>query len=78
VKGWAEGRAEGWVGGSKVGVGSGRGKGQRTVDMWAVCMVGADGSAGMSNDETTQKRKEKGEMRNETKKKRNTIHASHH
>ena len=49
----------GWIGGSKVGVDSGKGSGQWAVDMGTVCMVVMDASAGMSNDETTQKRKEK-------------------
>ena len=39
---WAWG-AEGWAEGA--------------VDMGVVCIVGVDASAGMSNDETTQKRK---------------------
>jgi hypothetical protein len=63
VDGWEGGREAGririeeWVEGSGRGRGRERGKGQ--VKMGVVCMVGVGAGAGMSNDEATQKRKEK-------------------
>jgi hypothetical protein len=67
----------GWRGGGVGGglIEGGRGEWTWVLGMGVVCMVCMDASAGMSNDETTQKRKEKreirkGEMGNKRKKKR--------